>query len=329
MTEDEIKSEFERQQETYRALEREALFVLNRALARSNIKFHSIPTRVKDIKSFLDKVKRKESREPFKDVSDIVGLRVICLFLSDIPRVGQLIRDSFNVVSEDDKIEGVEVDSFGYMSFHFVAEMRGEYKGPRYEDLGGVPFEIQVRTILMDAWANVSHYLDYKTDVDVPKALRRDFYALSGLFYIADSHFELFFKSSKDSSKEMRTLASKSTPELVQQEANLDSFTAYLRTRYPDREHSDPKAISEVLQELSNAGYTSLQQVDNVINRTEKAFEAYEEEYPPVTNDKNKRFADIGAIRISFDIADESFALSRRSGSTEEYAKFRTMLLKQ
>jgi putative GTP pyrophosphokinase len=231
------------------------------------------------------------------------------------------------VVSEDDKIEGVEVDSFGYMSFHFVAEMRREYKGPRYEDLGGMPFEIQVRTILMDAWANVSHYLDYKTDVDVPKALRRDFYALSGLFYIADSHFELFFKSSQDSSKEMRTLASKSTPELVQQEANLDSFTAYLRARYPDREHSDPKSVSQVLQELSEAGYTILQQIDEVVNRTDKVFEAYENEHPPVSDSKNKRFTDIGATRIIFDIADESFASSRRDGkATEEYTKFRSML---
>jgi ppGpp synthetase/RelA/SpoT-type nucleotidyltranferase len=218
MTEDEIKAEFERQHRAYSALEEEAKFVLQRALRQKKIKTHSIPTRVKELTSFLDKVKRKDAKEPFEDIRDIVGLRVICLFLSDIPRIGEVIRESFNVLSEDDKIEGVEISSFGYLSLHFNAEMRKEYKGPRYDAVAGMPFEIQVRTILMEAWANVSHYLDYKSDVDVPTALRRDFYALSGLFYVADSHFELFFKSSKDSSKQMSALASESKPDLVLQE---------------------------------------------------------------------------------------------------------------
>src|SRR5947208_10717429 len=104
--------------------------------------------------------------------------------------------------------------------------MKSEYKGPRYDAISGMPFEVQVRTILMDAWANVSHYLDYKGEADVPKPLRRDFYALSGLFYVADSHFEMFFKSSKDSRKQMAKLASESQSELTEQDINLDSLTA-------------------------------------------------------------------------------------------------------
>jgi len=148
MTEDEIRAEFQHQQPNYSALEGEAAFILQRALQQKKIKTHSIPTRVKDLGSFLDKVKRKESKEPFKDIHDIVGLRVICLFLSDIPRVGDVVRESFSVLSEDDKIEGAAVGSFGYMSFHFNARMKDEYKGPRYDAIAGMPFEIQVRTIL-------------------------------------------------------------------------------------------------------------------------------------------------------------------------------------
>src|SRR6266496_2354963 len=202
MDAEEIKKEFERRQRYFLALEEEAKFILEGSLKKNKIKIHSMPSRIKDCVSFLDKAKRKESTKPFDDIRDIVGLRVVCLFLSDIPRVGQVIRDAFDVLSEDDKIEGAEVTSFGYMSFHFVAEMKKQYTGPRYDSIAGMPFEIQVRTVLMDAWANVSHYLAYKSDTDVPKNLQRDFYALSGLFYIADSHFELFFKSSKESRKQ-------------------------------------------------------------------------------------------------------------------------------
>jgi ppGpp synthetase/RelA/SpoT-type nucleotidyltranferase len=68
------------------------------------------------------------------------------------------------------------------------------YTGPRYEDLKGLKAEIQIRTIAMDAWSNVSHYLEYKTPEAAPSSLRKDFYALSALFYLADTHFELFFQ---------------------------------------------------------------------------------------------------------------------------------------
>ena len=58
-----------------------------------------------------------------------------------------------------------------------------------------MPFEIQVRTIAQDAWDSVSHYLDYKNN-SIRDELKRDFYALSGLFYVADTHFS-FIKQDK------------------------------------------------------------------------------------------------------------------------------------
>ncbi len=181
----------------------------------------------------------------------------------------------------------------------------------------------------MDAWANVSHYLDYKTDVDVPKALRRDFYALSGLFYVADSHFELFFKSSKDSSDKMTSLASESKPELVLQELNLDSMTAYLQTRLSDRDHASPKGVSVLVSELSLAGYTTIEEIDKILDRTAQAFTAYEKDHPPTPI---KRYQDIGVVRISVGIADDKFEriTNRRSGvKASRYDKKYAALIKQ
>jgi putative GTP pyrophosphokinase len=65
------------------------------------------------------------------------------------------------------------------------------HSGPRYDPLKHLRFEVQVRTIVMDAGAAVSHHLDYKGGTSVPSELRKDFYALSGLFYVADQHFEV------------------------------------------------------------------------------------------------------------------------------------------
>jgi len=42
---------------------------------------------------------------------------VVCLYLSDVERIATVVRNTFQ--PEDNKIEGAEVSSFGYMSVHF------------------------------------------------------------------------------------------------------------------------------------------------------------------------------------------------------------------
>jgi len=138
----------------------------------------------------------------------------------------------------------------------------------------------------------------------VPKALRRDFYALSGLFYIADNHFELFFKSSKDSREQMTELAVEGKPGLILQEINLDSLSAYLRSRFPHRGHADPKGVSSLVKDLKEGGYTTIQQIEEVLNKTADAFLTYEGDHPP---QGAAAFTDVGAVRVSIGIADDKF----------------------
>ena len=52
-------------------------------------------------------------------------------------------------------------------------------------------FEIQIRTICQHAWSSVSHNLFYKNEKYVPRNVKRDFHAINGLFYVADTHFEM------------------------------------------------------------------------------------------------------------------------------------------
>lgn len=173
---------------TLRALKEEAAFIVDQVVAAEGIKLHSFTHRVKDRASAMEKFRRKDSElGGLRELPDLVGLRIVTLFVSDLPRIAALLKDQFVVMAEDDTIEarGSE-DGFGYMSLHLVVRMKEEYAGPRYDLVKDFPVEVQVRTILMDAWANVSHYLDYKGESSIPEHLRRDFFALSGLFYVAD-----------------------------------------------------------------------------------------------------------------------------------------------
>lgn len=152
---------------------------------RGFIKIHAITHRIKGLNSLKDKIRRKDLEKPFEQVLDIVGLRVVCLFRSDIEKINKIIHNIFEVSEEDNKTNNSESNTFGYMSLHLKCRIKSSTKNDLKQDIF---FEIQVRTMAQDAWASISHYLYYKENC-IPPLSERDFYALSGLFYLADTQF--------------------------------------------------------------------------------------------------------------------------------------------
>jgi ppGpp synthetase/RelA/SpoT-type nucleotidyltranferase len=169
-------------------------YTLKKSIKKHGIKTHSITFRIKGINSLIDKVRRKRINKPFEQIHDLVGFRVVCLFLSDLDEVRNILRGEFDVFEEDDKINDSEINIFGYMSLHLKARLKHPSDATSTHEIGKIPFEIQVRTIAQDAWASISHYLDYKQTSVIPEELKRDFHALSGLFYVADTHFLILKK---------------------------------------------------------------------------------------------------------------------------------------
>lgn len=263
----------------FEELKSEAVQRLQHALTESKIKIHSLTSRVKEENSFLNKVHSLSPDLPLLEITDIVGLRVVCLLLSDVERIGEVIRLTFRVKKEDNKIEGMEASSFGYMSVHFIVAFREPFDSTAGEELDNVAFEIQVRTIAMDAWANVSHYLLYRREKDIPGFLRKDFHALSGLFYVADRQFELFYEASKRSEKHMTylfgTALNRSTGD---QEMNRDSLAAYLLFKFPERKEGTASAMSTLLEALREANYGTISEVEALLNRASQAIDALEKE---------------------------------------------------
>lgn len=187
-----LLNEYETRREKFGNLINTAKPLLNIAIQRKRIKVHSYPSRIKSFDSFTDKIRRKNLKDPFKEVHDIVGLRVICLFLSDIRKICDVIEDTFKIIEKKDEIHEGKKNIFDYMHCKYIVNLREKYKG-----LERLPFEIQVRTIAQDAWASVSHHLIYKQKKTIPEDLERDFYALNGLFYVADTHFSMISKEFK------------------------------------------------------------------------------------------------------------------------------------
>jgi hypothetical protein len=184
--------------------------------------------------------------------------------------------------------------------------MKEEYNGPRYDKIRNISFEIQVRTIFMDAWANISHYLSYKNEADVPKNLKRDFQALSGLFYVADTHFELFFKESKRSQQNIHdritTSLGDATKAIINEEINLDSLRAYLSSKFSERYCDADKSISMLINELYSVSISIISQLEEIYNLTWDIFILYEQEQLV-----NRKFTAVGTIRILLDLTNDEY----------------------
>ena len=135
----------------------------------------------------MEKSRRKNLQNPFQEINDIVGIRVICLYRDDVAKIKDVVRETFEVISDEDKIESKESDRFGYLSAHVIAKLSTEQNSST--NLHDLPFEIQIRTIAQHAWASISQHLFYKQSDEIPQDQEKDFQALSALFYVADSHF--------------------------------------------------------------------------------------------------------------------------------------------
>lgn len=163
---------------------------------RSIVKVSSTPAykgRVKSFDSYYAKLLKfppKEKNDNLPMLTDVVGMRIICAFLQDLSEVEAILKNKFEVIEVERKGAGRTFMEFGYESIHFLLQIPEEFKVGLMlpKDL---IFEIQLRTILQDAWAEVEHELIYKQEFspfDMP--LRRKLASINASLNLADIIFQ-------------------------------------------------------------------------------------------------------------------------------------------
>jgi ppGpp synthetase/RelA/SpoT-type nucleotidyltranferase len=296
-----LEERYENLSPLYKRLCEEIIFVLKDEIRRSKIKIHGISYRLKTFDSLYKKIIRKQVvAEAITRIHDIAGVRVVCLYRSDLETIGELIERNFETTSRDTSRTRSEAQ-FGYMADHYIVKLGNEYRGKRYDDISDIECEIQVRTVLMDAWASVSHHLDYKKETDIPSTLRKDFNAVSGLLYAADTHFELF-REGTEKSKEQLLESIRSDKLDKNQEINLDSVVAYLKWRFPDRERYSISTYSDLVTDLNKLHYATIGELDRAIHLTEKEANQLEKDEM-----HRKFYSDTGFVRICLLLYDDRY----------------------
>jgi putative GTP pyrophosphokinase len=174
--------------------------IIKQSLDSRAIKIHSVQHRAKDARSFGLKAATPSDEnpeepkywEPIKQITDLAGVRIITHFLSTVNDVDKMLQREFHIIEKSNKgMLLIEADRFGYQSIHYLIRIKDDRAGlAEYRRFTGQIVEVQVRTLLQHAWAEIEHDIQYKSLRTIPTEIRRRFVALAGMLEIADREFQ-------------------------------------------------------------------------------------------------------------------------------------------
>ncbi|WP_369815038.1 GTP pyrophosphokinase family protein [Deinococcus sp. Leaf326] len=277
-------SDYQTWRAQYEALRDAAVAQMGRLVHQAGLNIHHITGRVKQPLSLADKLRRKPGRYTrLGDVTDLVAVRVITYFESDVQVVAALIEAGYAVDWDHsvDKSKTHDPDRFGYMGMHYVVYPPA--REPEFAGLGmeTVRFEIQIRSILQHAWAEIEHDLGYKNRDAVPREVRRRFYRLAGLLEMADEEFMALARMNRDYAATLPTRVAEEpegvfvdvqsvtylldvAPVRRLDEAVADALNVTLLVGWPDPER--PQRLTSLLQYV---GVRSVGQLQKELARHE------------------------------------------------------------
>lgn len=202
---------------------------------------------------------------PLKDVEDLAGIRIITYFLKTIEDIDHIIYELFEVKERKDKGEILEYNEhFGYQSVHYVVSIAPDkLKILELPHFIGMKAEIQVRTILQHAWAEIEHDIQYKSLETIPISIRRRFSALAGLLEIADREFQAI----QNEDKKLRETARQSVEnnKLENIEITPDALKIYLDKLLGTDARVTEASYDSTASLLHNLGFKDFQEINKYI----------------------------------------------------------------
>lgn len=258
----------------YKSLAQKVEEILRDNIKQNEIQVHSINSRGKDLNSYKNKAAQEKYQNPIEEIKDLAGIRVITYLESEVRKISDIVESLFTIIPDDsmDQSKLLGSDRVGYRSVHYVAKFdRNRCRLPEYKVYEKLLFEIQIRSLLQHAWAEVEHDRNYKFSGKLPSKLERRFYLVAGMLEIADNEFttiaEEIEKYRIDISEELKTGE-------LDIEINTISLKDYLFNKFKGMVKAelvvphfgkDDSISKDVVEELRLFGIAKLSELDSII----------------------------------------------------------------
>ena len=222
--------------------------------AEAGIIVAAVEHRVKTGSSIEGKLQLKGDKyQSIHDITDVVGIRVISFYNDDVDKIASVLERLFEIDWENsiDKRKAHEIDSFGYLSLHYICRIpKSVYNNPEQPEVNQIRFEVQIRTVLQHAWANMNHDIGYKYKMDIPKVYMRNLSRLAGMLELVDDEFSRIRQELTDYRRQMQKLVASGNLDEVPLDG--DSFKSYL--------HIGP--FDSLMRQIASINQAEIQPVD-------------------------------------------------------------------
>ncbi|MBM7623675.1 GTP pyrophosphokinase [Sporohalobacter salinus] len=258
----------------YKDLAVKAELIIKDALSNKDIFYHSLESRAKEIDSFKEKAEKDKYDDPINEITDLTGIRIIAYFEKDVYKICDIVKELFKIdySNSEDKSDLLEADKMGYKSVHYIATLTNERTNlSEFEKFKGLYFEIQVKSILQHAWAEIEHDKNYKFKENLPQHLQRRFYSLAGMLEMADREFNSLAKEVDDYKEKVKKLTKNGKRDL---KINNDSLKNYLLEEFDDEIKNNilqfsfgkDSDLSNIIEELKKFGINNLVELDSILS---------------------------------------------------------------
>jgi ppGpp synthetase/RelA/SpoT-type nucleotidyltranferase len=252
---------------------RDAVVVQLGELLKSNDVSLGVPieSRVKTWASIAEKLDRKHIElVSVLSLQDLIGVRAILLFRSDLERAIELVQSNFEIVSVEDTSRRLSDAEFGYQSQHFILRLPKAWLSlPSLANLDDFFVELQIRTLAQHIWAAASHKLQYKQEAGVPRPLRRTINRVSALLETVDLEFDRVLEERKEYVARAHSVPTEHEP------LNVDSLAAVLAELFPPENKTNNESYAELLGDLDALSISTAEQLKATIaNHMDKVRES-------------------------------------------------------
>lgn len=279
-----ILEQYDEKRRLYQSFLAEIEHQVKSILQTSQIACNAVTSRLKTRESVAEKIERKQNKyTDLAEVTDIAGVRIITYYAEDVDKIADIIESEFVIDHENsiDKRESLEPDRFGYCSVHYVVGMSEDRLMLREcRAYKGMKCEIQLRSVLQHAWAEIEHDIGYKSEIVVPKEMRRSFSRIAGLLEIADKEFddirrqlESYKKSANHKIQQEEFLDKEIDAVLLEAIINTDKNVQRLSAQIasfmnePLKKRASESYIEATIHELNSLGITTVRQIYEVISK--------------------------------------------------------------
>jgi len=252
----------------YERLTRVASSLIESILTHHGVPFLNITARTKTPETVREKANRKSYSNIPSQMTDLSGIRVITFLDSQVHQISQVMSTAFEIDSDNslDRSQILGNDRVGYRSIHFVCSLGNQRKNIlEYKDIASLKFEVQIRTVLQHAWAELTHDRSYKFGGSLPADIQRRLNLYAGMLEIADTAFDEIAKSIDQYRAQLHNKERSSLQLEAINSISLDEFFAKIADQYNLRFSTETKDDAVGINELTRFGVETLGDLEALI----------------------------------------------------------------